>query len=283
MTTLSQKLNKLLVDRADLDLSLSRNLQKSILQEAIQGKLVAQDPTDEPASVLIERIREEKKRLLKEGKLKKKDITDSVIYKDEDNKYYEQIEDETIDITEDIPFDIPVNWEWCRLNGLCSIFTGATFKKEDVSEDNSGVRILRGGNISPFKLRYKPDDIFLSKELVKESILLRKNDIVTPAVTSLENIGKAARIESDLQDITVGGFVFIMRPFSNEDDLSKYVLSLLAAPSITDYIRSITNKSGQAFYNIGKERLLKTLVPLPPLQEMQRIVEQVEVLFDKLK
>ena len=283
MTTLSQKLNKLLVDRADLDLSLSRNLQKSILQEAIQGKLVAQDPTDEPASVLIERIREEKKRLLKEGKLKKKDITDSVIYKGEDNKYYEQIEDETIDITEDIPFDIPVNWEWCRLNGLCSIFTGATFKKEDASEDNSGVRILRGGNISPFKLRYKPDDIFLSKELVKESILLRKNDIVTPAVTSLENIGKAARIESDLQDITVGGFVFIMRPFSNEDDLSKYVLSLLAAPSITDYIRSITNKSGQAFYNIGKERLLKTLVPLPPLQEMQRIVEQVEVLFDKLK
>ena len=142
---------------------------------------------------------------------------------------------------------------------------------------------MRGGNISPFKLLYKPDDIFLSKELVKESILLRKNDIVTPAVTSLENIGKAARIESDLQDITVGGFIFIMRPFSNEDDLSKYVLSLLAAPSIADYMRSITNKSGQAFYNIGKERLLKTLVPLPPLQEMQRIVEQIEVLFDKLK
>lgn len=87
MTTLSQKLNKLLVDRAELDLSLSRNLQKSILQEAIQGKLVAQDPTDEPASVLLERIRDEKKRLLKEGKLKKKDITDSVIYKGEDNKY----------------------------------------------------------------------------------------------------------------------------------------------------------------------------------------------------
>ena len=74
-----------------------------------------------------------------------------------------------------------------------------------------------------------------------------------------------------------------MRPFSNEDELSKYLLSLLAAPTIADYIRSITNKSGQAFYNIGKERLLKTLVPLPPLQEMQRIKEQVEVLFDKLK
>ena len=280
---LLEKYSKVQYSLDELNNEINNKLKKSILQEAIQGKLFPQNPNDEPASVLLDRIKAEKVKLFKEGKLKKKDLVDSVIFKGDDNKYYEQIEDETIDITEDIPFDIPVNWEWCRLNGLCSIFTGATFKKEDASEDNSGVRILRGGNISPFKLRYKPDDIFLSKELVKESILLRKNDIVTPAVTSLENIGKAARIESDLQDITVGGFVFIMRPFSNEDDLSKYVLSLLAAPSITDYIRSITNKSGQAFYNIGKERLLKTLVPLPPLQEMQRIVEQVEVLFDKLK
>ena len=126
MTTLSQKLNKLLVDRAELDLSLSRNLQKSILQEAIQGKLVAQDPTDEPASVLIERIREEKKRLLKEGKLKKKDITDSVIYKGEDNKYYEQIGGETIDITEDIPFDLPSTWSWVRFGQYIKRYSNQT-------------------------------------------------------------------------------------------------------------------------------------------------------------
>lgn len=121
MTTLSQKLNKLLVDRADLDLSLSRNLQKSILQEAIQGKLVAQDPTDEPASVLIERIREEKKRLLKEGKLKKKDITDSVIYKGEDNKYYENNGKNSICIDDEIPFEIPSTWSWVRIRDVFMI------------------------------------------------------------------------------------------------------------------------------------------------------------------
>ena len=187
-------------------------LRKSILQEAIQGKLVPQDPNDEPASILLQRIKEEKLRLIKEGKLKKKDVIDSTIFRGDDNKYYEQIGNETKEITEEIPFEIPISWEWCRLRDICSIFTGATFRKDEAKTNFQGVRILRGGNILPFEIIQKADDIFLSPEQVKEGILLKQNDIITPAVTSLENIGKMARVEQDLPNVTVGGFVFVLRP-----------------------------------------------------------------------
>ena len=101
--------------------SIKPQLQKSILLEAIQGKLVPQDPNDEPASTLLERIREEKQCLLKEGKLKKKNITDSVIFKGEDNKYFEKIGKEIICIDDEIPFDIPDSWEWVRVKEIFQI------------------------------------------------------------------------------------------------------------------------------------------------------------------
>ena len=111
---LEHKLAELLAKQAELSSGFARRFQKSILQEAIQGKLVPQDPNDEPAYVLLERIRAEKVKLVKNGKLKKKDIIDSVIYRD-DNKYYEQIGKNVIDITDDISFDLPESWQWTRL------------------------------------------------------------------------------------------------------------------------------------------------------------------------
>ena len=271
-------------DRLDkLNIQINDLLKKSILQEAIQGKLVPQDDSEEPASVLLQRIKEEKLRLVKEGKLKKKDVIDSTIFRGDDNKYYEQISDKVVDITEDIPFDVPEGWSWCRLKSICTIFTGATFKKEDASSDKKGIRILRGGNILPFEIIFKADDIYLPCNTIKENILLRKNDIVTPAVTSLENIGKMARVKYDLTDVTVGGFVFILRLYYSNDWLSQYLLALMSSPTIIEYMKSITNKSGQAFYNIGKERLATTLLPIPPSSEQQRIVNQIEKIFSEIK
>ena len=262
---------------------ISEFLKKSILQDAIQGKLAPQDSSDEPASILLQRIKEEKQRLVKEGKLKKKDSIDSVIFNGDDNKYYEQIGGKVDDITEEIPFDVPDGWSWCHLKSICTIFTGATFKKEDARTDKQGIRILRGGNILPFEIAFKPDDIFLPCNLVKENILIQKNDIVTPAVTSLENIGKMARVIDHLPDVTVGGFVFVLRLYYSNDWLSQYLLVLMSSPTIIEYIKSITNKSGQAFYNIGKERLATTLLPIPPLNEQQRIVSQIEKIFCEIK
>lgn len=95
---LEHKLEELLAKQAELCANFASRFKKSILQEAIQGKLVPQDPNDEPASVLLERIKEEKLRLVKEGKLKKKDVVDSVIFKGDDNRYYEQIDGTTVHI-----------------------------------------------------------------------------------------------------------------------------------------------------------------------------------------
>ena len=121
MEQLKKKLNQLLNEAIELDKRLLNVLPKSILQEAIQGRLVPQDPNEEPASVLLSRIREEKQKLLEIGKLKKKDITDSVIFKGEDNKYFEKIGKEIICIDDEIPFDIPDSWEWVRVKEIFQI------------------------------------------------------------------------------------------------------------------------------------------------------------------
>ena len=271
-----EKLNK-------LNEELSDSIRKSILQEAIQGKLVSQQPEEGTAEKLLTEIRKEKELLVKEGKLKKSALNDSAIFKGDDNKYYEQIGTEIIDITDEIPFEIPKNWIWTRLKNFCSVCTGATFKKEEVESEHCGIRVLRGGNIKPFQLCTKPDDIFIPQSKVKEDILLKHNDIVTPAVTSLENIGKMAIVELDMPHTTVGGFVFIIRPLGGGESLSKYLLAFMSSPSAIDFMKSITNKSGQAFYNIGKERLVTALVPIPPLAEQERIVSKIEKLFEQLR
>ncbi len=266
-----------------LNAEINEKLKKSILQEAIQGKLVPQIEKEGTAQELLEQIKQEKQKLVKECKLKKSALTDSVIFKGDDNKYYEQIGTEVIDITDEIPFEIPKNWIWTRLKNFCSVCTGATFKKEEMESEHCGIRVLRGGNIKPFQLCTKPDDIFIPQSKVKEDILLKHNDIVTPAVTSLENIGKMARVELDMPYTTVGGFVFIIRPLGGGESLSKYLLAFMSSSSAIEFMKSITNKSGQAFYNIGKERLVTALVPIPPLVEQERIVSKLEKLFEQLR
>ena len=219
--------------------SIHNKLRKSILQEAIQGKLVPQITEEGTAKELLAKIRKEKEHLAKEGKLKKSALTDSVIFRGDDNKYYEQVGKEIKEITEEIAFDLPNGWNWCRLKDICSIFTGATFKKEEATTTRQGVRILRGGNISPFELKIKNDDIFLTEDKVKKDILLKENDILTPAVTSLENIGKMVRVNSDMPNTTVGGFVFIIRLYLKNQWLSKYILYLLSSPFMIDFMKSI--------------------------------------------
>ena len=198
------------VKLASINRTLTGHLKKSILQYAIQGKLVPQNPGDEPASELLKRIEEEKSRLVKAGKIKR-DKNASVIFKGEDNKYFEKKGNEVVLIEELLPFEIPCNWTWCTIGTLLQIQTGASFKKEQALSIQSGVRVLRGGNISPHNYLFKDDDIFIEKSLISEGILLKENDLITPAVTSIENIGKMARITQNYDDVTAGGFVFILR------------------------------------------------------------------------
>ena len=92
-----------------------------------------------------------------------------------------------------------------------------------------------------------------------------------------------ARVELDMPNTTVGGFVFVLRPHYSDEWLSKFLLFFMSSPSAIEFMKSITNKSGQAFYNIGKERLATTLIPLPPKEEEKRIVVKIDELFDRIK
>ncbi len=124
--------------------------------------------------------------------------------------------------------------------------------------------------------RFFENDIFVDSKLIQDSIILKNNDLITPAVTSIENIGKLARIEKDYENVTAGGFVFIVRPCYNSDIFAKYMLYALQSSYFNKQLKSITKKSGQAFYNLGKERFIQLIIPIPPLNEQVRIVESIE-------
>ena len=263
-------------DKLDsLNYDLHSRLKKSILQEAIQGKLEPQDSNDEPASVLLEQIRIEKQRLLKEGKLKKKDITESVIFKGDDNKYYEKIGNETICIDEEIPFDIPHSWSWTRLGFLVSNETGLSYSKDCLSEKSSRmIRVLRGGNIEEGRWLTKDDDVMISASYVKDELILKRGTFITPAVTSIERMAKTALVEVDQSDIVVGGFVLMLKPFIKDDSLLRFLNLLFQSVYYKQYCIGITNKSGQAFYNLSRQKLMKCLIPIAPMKEMSRIAEK---------
>ncbi len=120
MESLRKHLNQLLKEAIELDNNLLNRLPKSILQEAIQGKLVPQIKEEGTAQALLEQIQQEKQKLVKEGKLKKSVLNDSAIFRGDDNKYWEKSEDGAVCIDEEIPFEIPSNWAWVRLDDICS-------------------------------------------------------------------------------------------------------------------------------------------------------------------
>ena len=125
----------------------AEDLRKSILQQAIQGKLVPQDPNDEPAAVLLERIREEKARLIKEKKIKK-DKSESIIFRGDDNSYYEKIltTGEVKCIDDEIPFDIPESWEWVRFSTIINLLSGRDLEANQYNSDNKGIPYMTGAS-----------------------------------------------------------------------------------------------------------------------------------------
>ena len=265
-----------------LNLNIYDKLKKTVLQEAIQGKLVQQIAEEGTAQELLEQIKIEKQKLVKEGKLKKSALNDSVIFRGDDNKYYELIDDSPVCIDEFLPFQIPETWVWCKVKDLLEIQTGASFKKEQANANKKGIRILRGGNILPNKYIFKDDDVFVSEEFVNANTILKKNSIITPAVTSLENIGKMAVIEKDYKNVSAGGFVFIISPYIQDFNHSLLLAYFLQSPFLIETMRGITKKSGAAFYNLGKERLKELYLPLPPMAEQGRIVGKINEVLSSI-
>jgi len=265
-----------------LNSELNDRLKSAILQEAIQGKLVPQINEEGTALELLEQIKTEKLKLVKEGKLKKSALNNSVIFRGDDNKYYELIDNSPVCIDEFLPFQIPETWTWCKVKDLLEIQTGASFKKEQANANKKGIRILRGGNILPNKYIFKDDDVFVSEEFVNANTILKKNCIITPAVTSLENIGKMAVIEKDYNNVSAGGFVFIISPYIQDFNHSLLLAYFLQSPFLIEAMRGITKKSGAAFYNLGKERLKELYLPLPPMAEQSRIIGKINEILSSI-
>ena len=260
----------------------AQQLKNSILQMAVQGKLVPQDPNDEPASVLLERIRAEKERLIKEKKIKR-EKNPSVIFKGADNLPYEKIGDEVRSLADLAPFEIPLSWEWCRVGDLFSNISGLAYKKDALAiKADKMIRVLRGGNIGEEQFLFKGDDVFISSEFVKPELYLRKNYMITPAVSSLDHIGKIALIDKDYSDTVVGGFVLMLIPHFNDDVVSQYLLYAFATKHHRDNCRNITHKSGQAFYNLSREQMMNLPVPIPPREEMERIIAMLKRVLPKV-
>lgn len=237
-----------------------KQLKNSILQWAIQGKLVPQDPNDEPASVLLEKIRQEKERLIKEKKIKR-DKNASIIYRGEDNSYYEKMlateEEKCID--EEIPFEIPQGWEWCRLG---EISTYAQTKRK-INASNADTQlwgldledIEKGGRLLNIKTVGE-------RKAIGDKTVFNRGDILY------------SKLRPYLLKILVapeGGICTPeIIPFTCYGNICKdYIVSFLKSPYVDDYINSAT--FGVKMPRVSTETMTSLLVPLPPLSEQFRI------------
>ena len=239
-------------------------LKKSILQEAIQGRLVPQDPNDEPASVLLERIKEEKAKLFKEGKLKKKDLVDSVIFKGEDNKYYEKVGSEVTCIDDEIPFEIPDSWAWIRLGNIFQHNTGKALNgsnQKGVFYDYITTSNLYWNSFVLGKLRSMP---FTDDELDKCTV--KKGDLL---VCEGGDIGRSAIWNYDY-DIRIQNHIHRLRAYTPICTMFVYYTLYLYKHT------GLIGGKGIGIQGLSSNALHKLLLPLPSIAEQKRIVDKVE-------
>ena len=249
-------------------------LRQKILDLAIRGKLVPQTPADEPASELLKKIKAEKEELVKAGKIKK-DKHESFIFKGDDNRYYEAIDGKTTDITEEIPFDIPDSWAWCRFRSICSeINVGIVIQPTRYyTTPENGIPAFRNANIRPNKI----DDsnwIYLNKAGINENprcivhtddlLISRSGNAGICCVASQKYNGYGA------VDILIAT---LLSPYSQP----KYYSFCINSNNVHQVILQMNR--GVALSHIGVNSLVDVLLPIPPLAEQKRIVSQIEALF----
>ena len=248
-------------------------LRKSILQQAIQGKLVPQDPNDEPASVLLERIREEKARLVEEKKIKK-EKNPSIIFRGEDNSYYEKftLSGEVKCIDEEIPFEIPNGWEWCRLGDITSITGGKRVPVGySLTNQNTGYKYIRVADMKQYSVRNN-DVHYISKEIYSliKNYTISKDDLYITVAGTIGVVGEIP-IEFDGANLTENANKIVFTQLNK-----KCLMYLLSSDYLQAQIKNCTTKVGQP--KLAIIRIQNFLLPIPPLKEQQRIVEKIEEL-----
>ena len=251
-------------------------LKSSILQEAIQGKLIPQDSNDEPASVLFERIRDEKERLIKEKKIKR-NKNESFIFK-ENNHFYEMIgkKGEPICIDDEL-FNIPDSWEWCTLENILSVHGGKRVPKGYKLLDNPTpyiyIRVtnMKNGSIEKSNLKYLDEHIH---EQIKKYTISKDDLYITVAGT----IGKVGSVPEFFDGMNLTENANKLTNIFIDKDFLKYILS---SSYIQNQLIDKTTKVAQP--KLAIKRILSTKIAVPPLNEQKRIVNKLEFIFNELK
>ena len=259
-----------------LNIEINNRLKSSILQEAIQGKLVPQIAEEGSAQELLEQIKEEKRRLVREGKLKKSALNDSVIFRGDDNKYYEQIGANCNDISDEIPFDLPYNWCWCRFSNIVSMTIGKTPARGEqtywINGKYNWVSIsdmVDGGTISTTKEK-------VSDLAVKEIFSAPISEKGSLLMSFKLSIGKTSILDIDAYHNEA---IITIRPvIDKEYAMRNYLFKVL--PLIANLGDSKDAIKGKT---LNSKSLANLLIPLPPLQEQQRIIERINLLSKQLR
>ena len=250
-----------------LNKNIKEQLKKSVLQYAIEGKLVPQDETEGTAEELLLQIQAEKQKLYEENKLKKKDLEHSIIFKAEDNKYYEKIGKNVTCIDEEIPFKIPKNWRWCRVRDLGLTETGTTPPKSNPNFFGDHIPFLSPANIQ--QNRIVNENQWLSKEGMLYGRVVPCNSILQVCIGG--SIGKCAIVN---KSVTFNQQINSITPILCEPKFLYYYLL-----SNTFFLAMIEKSTGTATPIINKGNWERLLFPLPPLAEQQRIVESIDAIF----
>lgn len=258
--------DKTLLDKLNADIN--TRLKKSILQEAIQGKLVPLIAEEGTAQELLEQIKKEKQKLVKEGKLKKSTLSDSVIFRGDDNKYYTINKKEKICIDDEIPFDIPDTWEWCRLGTLFSHCTGKALNSSNlkgqlmtyITTSNLYWDRFELGNIK--QMRFTDEEIEKCTATFGDLLVCEGGDV-----------GRAA-IWNYPYDIRIQNHIHKLRAYKQL--CTKFFFWVFYFYKATGRIGG----KGIGIQGLSSKALDNILIPLPPLKEQQRIVAQIEKLFE---
>jgi len=249
-----------------------QQLKNSILQMAVQGKLVPQDPNDEPASVLIQRIREEKEKLIKEKKIKK-EKTPSYIFRGSDNLHYEKVGDnDPMCIVDQVPFEIPDSWEWVRLGSVCEIARGGSPRpiKQYLTESPDGINWIKIGDTDKDSKYINSTKEKIIVEGVTKSRLVHKGDFL---LTNSMSFGRPyiLNIDGCIHD---GWLMLSNYQTVYDKDFLYYMLSSRFA-----YYQFCGVVSGAVVKNLNTDKVEISLMPVPPISEQKRIVTKIEELL----
>lgn len=241
-----------------------KQLKNSILQWAIQGKLVPQDPNDEPASVLLDKIRQEKERLVKEKKIKR-DKNASIIYRGEDNSYYEKIlaTGEVKCIDDEIPFEIPTTWNWARLSNITSILGDGIHGTPEYDATGT-VYFINGNNLSNGSIEIKADTKKVSEqEAEKHKRLLNSTTVLVSINGTLGNVAFY-----NGENVILGKSACYFNLMGNID--KQYIKHILETEYFTEYAKNVA--TGSTIKNVPLAGMRNFLIPVPPITEQHRII-----------